>query len=104
MTVRWYCDNVSDLFMQLTAGRAYTHMFDELAHAGLRDTAPAKYLYCVRGGVLCAARHVRLEERDLPRKLARLLLVRLCTFQEGEMRGPAERSRREDAPCCTSGT
>lgn len=75
MTVRWYCVDVSHLFTQLTAGRACAHMFDKLAHAGLRDTAPAEYLHCVRGGVLCAARHVRLEERDLARKLARLLLV-----------------------------
>ncbi len=77
MTVRWYCVNVSKRFTHLAAGRACAYMFDELAHARLRDTTPAEYLYCVRGGVLCAARHVRLEERDLARKLARLLLVRL---------------------------
>lgn len=81
----------ANLITQLTAGSSCAYMFDELAHAGLRDTAPAEDLHRVRGGVLCAARHVRLEEGDLPRKLAGLLLVRLC-IQTKHMRCAALRS------------
>ena len=57
--------------------RRFTYVLDELAHARLRDAASAKELDGVGRGLLGGPRAVRLEERDLPRELRCLLLVRL---------------------------
>ena len=58
-----------------------TYVLDELAHTALRDPTATEQLYSVGRGCLSAPRAVRLEERDLPRELARLLPIRLSRHE-----------------------
>ena len=76
--MRWYCKaEVRIPPRSPDTIESATHVLYELAHARLRDAAAAEELHRVLGGLLPALRAVRLEERDLPSQLRRLLLVRL---------------------------
>ena len=52
-------------------------MFDKTAHSRLRNAAPPKELHRISCGILRALRTVHFQERDLSRKVGRLLFVRL---------------------------
>ena len=60
-------------------GRTGTYVLDEASHTGLRDTTATKDLDGVRSSNLRRMCAIRLEERNRPSELLRLLLIRLCT-------------------------
>jgi hypothetical protein len=65
-----------------------THIFDKASHASLSDASTSENMYRILRCLLRSARDIHLQQRNLTRKLVRLLLVVHVVHLEGNVFKP----------------